>query len=149
MSLRRLSGNRLIHHVPGQILAWAAAILFLIQTLGGAAFLARQFSPDDDFAQLALQYLCTGSGISQASKPPSGKTQAGKTGDQSRQDPAMAGHDHCLLCQAGWLPAAPVQPVLLIIALTAIILTLAWRSGSVVAQTAALAHRSRAPPLAA
>jgi len=139
MLLRRLSGNRLIRRAPGQILAWAAAILFLIQTLGGAAFLARQFSPGDDFAQLALQYLCTGSGI----------TQPGKDGGRTLPDPAMAGHDHCLLCQAGWLPVAPAQPLLLVIALAAITLTLIWRSGTITAQVSALAHRSRAPPLAA
>jgi hypothetical protein len=134
---RHSSGNRLIHRVPGQILAWTAAILFLIQTLGGAAFLARQFDPGDDFAQLALQYLCTGNGIT-----PSGK-------DGHHQDPVMAGHDHCLLCQAGWLPVAPVQPLLLIVILTAITLTLAGQSNIVRRQAAALAHRSRAPPLAA
>jgi hypothetical protein len=139
MSPRRLPGNRLIQHVPGQILAWTAAILFLIQTLGGAAFLARQFSPGDDFAQLALQYLCTGDGIG----------RAGKTDGQGRQDPAVLGHDHCLLCQAGWLPATPPQQILLIVTLAAIILTLAWHASRATPQIRALAHRCRAPPLAA
>ncbi|HWT96935.1 MAG TPA: DUF2946 family protein [Terriglobales bacterium] len=137
MLQHRRSGNRLILRAPGQILAWAAAILFLIQTLGGAAFLARQFAPGDDFAQLALQYLCTGSGISQPGK------------DGKQQAPAMAGHDHCLLCQAGWLPVAPVQPLLLTVTLTAIILTLAGYSIVARPQATTLAHRSRAPPLAA
>lgn len=136
--LRRLSHNRLFFRASGQILTWLAIGLFVIQTLGGAHFLARQLSPADPFASLALQYLCS----------PTSGTEAGKaTSGNPQQGPASLSHDHCLLCRGGWVPFTPLLPLLLIIALAVITLRQKRPAGLAISQAASCAHRSRAPPL--
>jgi hypothetical protein len=129
------TSNRVIRSRPGQLLAWLAVGLLLLQMWGGAGFLMRLVAAEDSFALLSLQYLCTG-------QPADTSTDSVPVKDSKAGD-----HVHCLLCPDH---VAPFLPIVLCV----LLLSLAWCRAATIFQRAFFlvrqswnASRSRAPPM--
>jgi hypothetical protein len=138
----RSTEKRRIPSIPGQILAWLALSLLLLQMWGGPATFISLLAKDDLFAVLALKYLCSGDNAGEAAS-------RANTGQPLPGDASLAGHHHCVLCQGGVSPLLPPLLGAVFFILSAIALPRLRRWGLPARQVLRFLRHSRAPPLAA